>query len=1023
MVFPSDVDAHGVLIGCYRKYKSYVFYSSGMDFKKKEIAEFESDPVSFDKKIEDLQRALVSEDKTYFARLFRQISYQVLPKLSSGKQDRNSLIISNEESDQLTIDKVNFFIELPVELSILDVLWTLLFAKLSSSGFDEINQFSYANLIDDGVFLGEGPEFLETINFQTYKLFRPYFKNYVLWKNRAIDCAENNYENQEDSTIFSLDLKEFFYSLDVDFSKLPSLVTDNKDLLKHFESYSFLSWIISKIHLTYRVKVAKVRKGLGERVFLPIGLPSSGFIANAYMASFDQRISATSGVDYYGRYVDDILIVKKGVSESSDSIDLLVSAFPEELKKTESQDDVFLLGQKSVVIQKTKIKVIKILSGYSESILTRLKTDIATPSEPRLMPNIDLSLDDFQNLIYGEENESIKVRDASNPDINQKYLMKYFSDYLYGHKNTLPTRKPRKGLTTKEAKIKDQIEKTLSSSLLMSLYAKWGAIFSFTFLCDSDKSLFVSLASKAKAAISGLSFSSKESAILDSQKPKILALLKKSLTLCLNLSISSAFALTLSGKNITGVLSQEIRNTGKILRESNMFNLRLCAFPMLPFCSKLPDNLYNVDLQKYLSFYSRDGIDKRKIQLSPTFVRPQDFFIYNILKSYDALNSIDYQEINNNYKDLYSGLGFTDCPEIEVSNISSAKKEYQKFHISVFGNNDNDDRSVVYLALANMNLSNHKMIIDHSKLGLDQNSFKRKRELYRLLNSSYLPRVKGVHRRVSPEALFGNAKTVAESESKETLSPVDFLVLPEASVPLEWLPEIAEFSRRSQIAVVCGIKYVLFDDRIINSVATILPTVSGQEHWAAFVFLREKNTYAPEEKRRIENNDYHWRDSSPAKNYVFTWRNVKFAVFNCYELTDIMSRAFFSTDNLDLLIATEFNKDISYFSSITESASRDLFCYVCQVNSSDYGDSKIIGPLKGYRKIIASISGGEKDGIHIGGIDVKELRKYLNAEHQKDFVDYKENCEKASNSAKNKNPDFTKLLQFCATSANRNKGK
>jgi len=1022
MVFPADISIHDVLIGCYRKYKSYVFYSSGMSFKKKDVAEFEADSETFEKSISSLESALRTEDRIYFSKLFRQINYVVLPKMSLDTKSKNDLVISNEDPDNLTISKVNFFISLPVELSILDVLWTLIFYRICLTSSNEINSFSYANIIDDSVFV-QRDGILESINFSSYKLFKPYYRNYIQWKNQAINIAEGNYGNEQDSTIFSLDLKEFFYSIDVDFSLLPQLATNNKNLLEEYSSFSFLSWIIETIHQIYRKKVVQVRKGLGSRLFLPIGLPSSGVIANVYMLSFDESMAATEGVDSYARYVDDILIVKKGIEKTKNSIDLLLSAFPKQFKRIEDTKEISLCAASNIIIQKDKIKVIQIYKDCSECILSKLKTDIATPSEPRLMPNIELSLDDFQKLIYGEQSESIKVRDATSPGINQKYLMKYFSDYLYGHKNTFLEKEKAEGPTTREAKIKDQIEKTLSTNLLLHLYQKWDAIFSFAFLCDDDKQLFAKLFQKAKGSISALSFSLSEPTIIKKKKPTLLLALKSALKEALHLSASSAYAVTLNTAKITHIFTPKIKKMGVLLRKCDMFNLRLCAFPMLPFSKNPPNNLYVVNVSKYLSTYSKDDIDQRKIALSPCFIAPQDFFIYQILRQYDAINAIDYQKIMSDYQSLFNKFDFTDCPEIMISIPSNSKKEYQKTCIDVYGGGEGNHEGMYYIALANMNLTKHRMILDHSKLQLKQASFQKKKELYRLLNNSYLPKIKLILKGAFPSRYLLNPSSPTEKERHETMVPVDILVLPEASVPLEWISEIAEFSRRSQIAVVCGVKYVLLGNRIINSVATILPEISDKKHKSSFVFLREKNVYAPEEKRRIKDNGFACCDQTPLVYYVFSWQNINFAVFNCYELTDIMSRAVVGTGRLDLLIATEYNKDIAYFSNIAESASRDLFCYVCQVNSSDYGDSKIIGPLKEYRKTIASISGGEKDSIHIGGINVGALRDYQICEHEQDFVHYKEGVARAGNVAKHKNDKYEKLLVFSATSANLNKGK
>ena len=74
--------------------------------------------------------------------------------------------------------------------------------------------------------------------------------------------------------------------------------------------------------------------------------------------------------------------------------------------------------------------------------------------------------------------------------------------------------------------------------------------------------------------------------------------------------------------------------------------------------------------------------------------------------------------------------------------------------------------------------------------------------------------------------------------------------------------------------------------------------------------------------------------------------------------------------------AIEWNKDIHYFSNIIESLSRDLHCYCIQVNSSDYGDSRIVKPARTEEKDIIQTKGGENSTVLIGEIDIKLLRDF-----------------------------------------------
>ena len=65
--------------------------------------------------------------------------------------------------------------------------------------------------------------------------------------------------------------------------------------------------------------------------------------------------------------------------------------------------------------------------------------------------------------------------------------------------------------------------------------------------------------------------------------------------------------------------------------------------------------------------------------------------------------------------------------------------------------------------------------------------------------------------------------------------------------------------------------------------------------------------------------------------------------------------------------------------------------FVVQVNSSECGDTRIIAPYRDKYKNIASITGGVKDSIHIGRIDLIQQREYL-----KEFFSHEKDCDYSS---------------------------
>src|SRR5690625_7812982 len=113
----------------------------------------------------------------------------------------------------------------------------------------------------------------------------------------------------------------------------------------------------------------------------------------------------------------------------------------------------------------------------------------------------------------------------------------------------------------------------------------------------------------------------------------------------------------------------------------------------------------------------------------------------------------------------------------------------------------------------------------------------------------------------------------------------------------------------------------------------------------AIVIYRLKNNKAPIEEEAIK--DYHYQPALHGRfRYdIINWRNLYFTSCYCFELADIFHRSAFRS-RVDLVIASEFNPDTNYYANIIESFSRDIHAYLAQVNTSQYGDSRLLEPKK-----------------------------------------------------------------------------
>lgn len=228
-------------------------------------------------------------------------------------------------------------------------------------------------------------------------------------------------------------------------------------------------------------------------------------------------------------------------------------------------------------------------------------------------------------------------------------------------------------------------------------------------------------------------------------------------------------------------------------------------------------------------------------------------------------------------------------------------------------------------------------------------------------------------------------------------SHVDILVFPEVSIPVEWFPLLVEQSARNNIMIIGGLEYLLAPPikcekwencdsgrMAYNMMFTIIP-IMKKYYRAAIPLLRKKNYYSPGELELIRGFHLHVPDI-PSEYHLVQWRKVYFSTYNCFELSNISDRAVFKS-KVDFIAAIEYNRDISYFSNITESWSRDLHCFIIQSNPAHYGDSRIVKPSSKDTKDIVRVKGGKHPVVMVADLSIEKLRNFNRRDHNLQLSD------------------------------------
>lgn len=222
---------------------------------------------------------------------------------------------------------------------------------------------------------------------------------------------------------------------------------------------------------------------------------------------------------------------------------------------------------------------------------------------------------------------------------------------------------------------------------------------------------------------------------------------------------------------------------------------------------------------------------------------------------------------------------------------------------------------------------------------------------------------------------------------------IDLMIFPEVSIPRTWEPMLVTWARTHDIGVIAGLEHRLNSkNQGLNEILAALPYRTPNGSIACAPIRRLKKFYSPEEIFILENEriEIPTNECEKVLLQLFHWRGASFAIYNCFELTSIEHRSLFKA-KVDFIVGTQFNRDTNYFSNIIESASRDLHCYVIQVNDSRFGDSRIVSPSKTEKMNPLKIKGGDNHTFLTMSLDLQSLRTHQRKKYglQKDSQQFK----------------------------------
>lgn len=315
----------------YRKLKSYVYYDKTDLRLRERLAKFECSN-QFEANLKTIQQVADTANPASdprFKRWLRRIDCRVVPKklgparsATLATDEAAGKFITNVTSGpSVEVETVNYFFDGPIELHLIAVLWLM-----------REGRHLDAKLLPECCGSRLSPKLHEE-NDDSLQLFTKYHEQYSRWRDTGIRKAKQLLvEERRSVAILGLDLREYFYRVGLDFNEVrealqaAGVLRDEGVLLDCIES----------IGKAYRDCIApllvRTHPDLVEaEAGLPIGLCSSLVLANWYLQEFDAEVLKSVRPAYYGRYVDDILLVVSVSQDPNKGDENPVAAFINEM--------------------------------------------------------------------------------------------------------------------------------------------------------------------------------------------------------------------------------------------------------------------------------------------------------------------------------------------------------------------------------------------------------------------------------------------------------------------------------------------------------------------------------------------------------------------------------------------------------------------------------------------------------------------------------------------------------------------
>lgn len=591
----------------YKKLKQMIHFEKNSLSLRRRLAEFECEG-DFEERLQivvKVAKSKVPHETDEFKAWLEDINFDVIPKGVEGpekpREGQGSFVSNVTTAPVHWAAKVNYMFDGPIELHLVSVLW------LMTEGAE------YDDTLSGHCSGSRLHQFVGNNDDHSAYLFKKYHELYAKWRDTGIQKARDLLsEDRQSVYLVGLDVQEYYYRIQLDWESLRAQIkrpVQKGPLHAFFMSRQVLGAnlfkCIEEVCKSYRRKLnpmlAITHPDLPEEATcLPIGFSASPVIANWYLKVFDDAILEKVRPAYYGRYVDDILMVvamPQAPAENDPIMSFMdrVLVAAGILKWDEENARFELRSRPGLFLQKQKC------------ILQFFDAEHSTAGLDKFQKQIEENASDFALLpVDGDESPVAQVAYNLMYDgsVNKFRSVKAVAENrweLAGHlAKQIQLHLMSEGVVDKN--LKDELFRFFKGRNAIEYWDMWERVISFLVVAGDPKG--AELFSQAmRGEIMKVKYgSSSERSTRDRSKisKNLQYALKNHLELCMELSIA-----------VIGTTGSSTAT--QLWRDSNLIRHHLVAIPLLNYTS------YDGDLA---SPWSASGlwIDPQKVVTTPRFV-------------------------------------------------------------------------------------------------------------------------------------------------------------------------------------------------------------------------------------------------------------------------------------------------------------------------------------------------------------------------------------------------------------------